>query len=298
MLAALEADALGFSNVGDRLRAAAAARADALIVDGEPAAATWTGWAAVLHGWSGPRPRIIPRVAVELPRRGAAPHDWRPVLTLEDSPTIILRVRSTDNFDRAYRDAIAALQPLVSELVRAGVRPILEPAGTLVRSREVWFLREAIEQDAGPGSLAVAWRPLATVAAPETPSVAIMRLARALRLVFLPALPHGAALPQPAEGEGNAWIPWPALGRPASAYFVIEQLKGIAFDGLVGLTPAEDAAAFAPGAAAAAIALLREEWAKPPIPLTAYKGDKHAPRFARPAAAAAALAPPTAEPAR
>lgn len=276
----LEANSLAAGTPAEQLKAAAAAGADALIVDGGPGESAWKAWGKASAAADGTGPRVIGRMAVELPQRGRPGRDWRRVFDLGEQPEVILRVRSTDSLDGAYRDAIAVLEPMVSELVRLGVHAILEPAGTLARSREVWFIREAMDQAAGPDALSVAWRPLEPALPTDAPSVSIKRLIRSLELVFIPPLPPEANRPKPAEGEGKAWIPLPQNGDDAAGVFVVEQLKGMGYDRMICLSPRRGSGSGVDWAGA--VSELRAEWAKAPIPLSAYKGDKNAPKYAKP----------------
>lgn len=289
----LEATALPDANPAQYLHAAAAAGADGLIVDGAPGDRAWAGWKEAARASESAGLRLIPRVPLELPARVGPPREWRAFKVLSDRPVVILRVRSTDNLDRAYRDAIAALEPIITSLLDVGIQPILEPAGTLARSRELWFIREAMDQAAGPDAMTLAWRPLEPALPTDAPSVAIMRLIRSLGLVFLPPLPPEDQRPRPAAGEGKAWIPLPQEGSAAAGVFVVEQLKGMAYDRMICLSAPRGGGPEVDWSAA--VAEFRAEWARPPIPLSAYKGDKNAPRFASPAASPA-VAPAAARP--
>lgn len=276
----LEANSLAAGTPAEQLKAASAAGADGLIVDGGPGEPDWKAWGKAGGEAAGAGPRVIGRIAVELPQRGRPGRDWRRVFGLGERPEVILRVRSTDNLDGAYREAIAVLEPMVSELVRLGVHPILEPAGTLARSREVWFIREAMDQAAGPDAISVAWRPLEPALPTDAPSVSIKRLIRSLELVFIPPLPSEANRPKPVEGEGKAWMPLPQNGDDTAGVFVVEQLKGVLYDRMICLSRPRGSSAAVDWAGA--VAELRAEWAKAPIPLSAYKGDKNAPKYAKP----------------
>lgn len=216
----LEANSLAAATPTEQLKAAQTVGADALIVDAGPGEPDWKAWGKACAAADGVCPRVIGRIAVELPQRGAPARDWRRVFDLGERPEVILRVRSTDSLDGAYREAIAVLEPMVSELVRLGIHPTLEPAGTLARSREVWFIREAMDQAAGPDAISVAWRPLEPALPTDAPSVSIKRLIRSLELVFIPPLPPEANRPKPIDGEGKAWMPLPQNGDEAAGVFV------------------------------------------------------------------------------
>lgn len=180
---------------------------------------------------------------------------------------------------RAAKQSTLALQGLANEAVRRGVTLLFENAGAFSSSQDAWFLRDA----PGMPALRLCLNLVNARAAGDPPSVAIPRLAAAISLLRIGDAGFGAdhrVTRHVACGAG-------ALDVPR----VVELLKGLAYEGWLcvhwpqaarkELPPAEE---LLPAAAK----YLRAELDKPTVVLTAYQGDKHAPRFAvRPADRAA-----------
>jgi hypothetical protein len=130
----------------------------------------------------------------------------------------------------------------------------IENCGMLAHSGDLWYV-----VDSAGAWPRVCWNSDSAQGATDGPSVALPRLARSLELIQL-ASPN--------------------------APLVIELLKGLAFDGWLCVSAPSVAGDAATGASPAdwlpaAAALVRQEWNKPVVPLTAYKGDKNAPRLPR-----------------
>jgi len=176
---------------------------------------------------------------------------------------------------RAAEQDTLALRALANEAVRRGVTLLFENAGAFSSSRDAWFLRDA----AAIPALRLCLNVVNARAAGDPPSVAIPRLAAATSLLRLGDAEFGAdhrVTRHVACGAG-------ALDVPR----VVELLKGLAYEGWLcvhwpqaarkELPPAEE---LLPAAAK----YLRAELDKPTVVLTAYSGDKNAPRFAVPPA--------------
>ena len=157
--------------------------------------------------------------------------------------------------ERCHSQMLAALSELCDRATPRGVRIAVLGSGPLRDTAALWRLRDAVQSSA----LRVVYD-LAQSADP--PTLAIKRLGRTLHEVRLPAAWCAANAPEGAE-----------LAR------LIDLLRGIAYDSWITIVPPDGA-----WDAAAAATRLRELLAAPVVPLTAYKGDKNAPRFVRPAA--------------
>ena len=136
-------------------------------------------------------------------------------------------------------------------------------------SRDLWNLRESVRAP----NLAFAWNCATGLQAGEHPSVALPRLASALRIVELSDY-----------SNRQDFSKFPPFTAPESTIpKTIELLRGLGFTGYLVITPPRspisDDALF--NYAVAAGEFVRAAWKRPPVPLSAYKGDKHAPRFSR-----------------
>ena len=171
---------------------------------------------------------------------------------------------------RAAEQDTLALRTLANEAIRQGVTLLFENAGAFSSSQDAWFLRDA----AGVPALRLCLNVVNARAAGDPPSVAIPRLAAATSLLRLGDAQFGAdhrVTGHVACGEGGLDVPR-----------VVELLKGLAYEGWLcvhwpqaarkELPPAEE---LLPAAAK----YLRGELDKPAVVLTAYSGDKNAPRF-------------------
>ncbi len=168
-----------------------------------------------------------------------------------------------------------ALRGLAVEALRRRVTLLFENAGAFSSSQDAWFLRDA----AGVPALRLCLNVVNARAAGDPPSVAIPRLAAATSLLRLGDAEFGTdhrVTRHVACGTGELDVPR-----------VVELLKGLAYEGWLcvhwpqaarkQLPPAEE---LLPAAAK----YLRGELDKPTVVLTAYQGDRNAPRFAvRPA---------------
>ncbi len=170
---------------------------------------------------------------------------------------------------RGVEQTAAVLQGLSEQAAAAGVRLLFENAGDLSSSQDAWHVADA----AGSGTVGVLLDPLAAWRAGEPPSVSIPRLGGMLCIV---RVADAAAGPDGRPAEPTA----PGLGGLGVAR-VVELLKGIAFRGWLCVdwppeqTPELELEKVLPATAE----LLRSEIARPVVELSAYKGDKNAPRF-------------------
>ncbi len=185
------------------------------------------------------------------------------------------RVRAGIQKVRAAEQDTLALRGLAAEAVERGVTLLFENAGAFSSSQDAWFVRDAV----GVAALRLCLNVVNARAAGDPPSVAIPRLAAATSLLRL----GDAEFARDHRVTRHA-----ACGRgQLDVARVVELLKGLAYEGWVcvhwppaareDLPPAEE---LLPAAAQ----YLRGELDKRTVVLSAYQGDKNAPRFAgRPA---------------
>jgi sugar phosphate isomerase/epimerase len=151
------------------------------------------------------------------------------------------------------------------------VELVFENGGLLNSSQDAWFVTDA----AGPRPVRTSLNVRAALDAGEPPSIAIPRLGRSLALVRLTEFAYGTdGKPQPAGVHAPALVDIPLL---------IDLLKGIAFEGwlCVSWPPGTEEQQPALEAALPAIAaMLLAERDRKTVELSAYKGDRNAPRFA------------------
>lgn len=171
--------------------------------------------------------------------------------------------------DVALRRCVEALVPVVAEAERLEVLLVLTSTGVLAPSESLWYVRDALDS----ARVSVCLDLLASRLAGDTPSLAVKRLAGALfsvRLADARLDASGGAM-LTALGAGDLNLP-----------HVLELLRGLAYCGWLTLAagPAEPPAGAAQSCVASATAFLRGELSKPIVELTAYKGDRNAPRFA------------------
>ncbi|MBW7904225.1 MAG: sugar phosphate isomerase/epimerase [Phycisphaerae bacterium] len=161
-----------------------------------------------------------------------------------------------------------ALRRLAREAVGLRVLLAFENGGDLPASTDAWFVADSV----GLPNLRACLNVAAAVRARESISLALPRMGAVLAAVHLAVRP----------GDDDDAVAWEGLaGGAVDIARLVDVLKGMAFRGwlVVSSSPAISTAARAHVALAAAAAL-RAELAKPVGELSAYKGDKHAPRFA------------------
>lgn len=170
----------------------------------------------------------------------------------------------------------AALRELAPYAESKGVTLVIENSGDFCGSDDLWYLVDAADSPA----VAVCWNTLAGRSVRERPTISVPRLGRHMAIFHVcdgkfdaSGAFEGHALP----GEGDCEIPR-----------AMELLKGTAFDGWVVFDWPKlwnpnlpDADKALPAAAKTLSGMI----AAKPLVLTAYKGDKNAPKF-RPATSA------------
>lgn len=171
---------------------------------------------------------------------------------------------------RAVEQTGAALRELAIDAAEHAVTLLIENIGDFASSRTMWMLHDAIRFP----SVRVCWNQIYADTLRERPSLTIPRLGKALGLVHL----LDARLSE--NGLIDSFV---ELGKGQLEFArMMELLKGVAYDGWLSVEwprlwhPALGAAEKVLPAAAK---LLTSELAKKPIELSAYKGDKNAPKF-------------------
>ncbi|MCK6455180.1 MAG: sugar phosphate isomerase/epimerase [Phycisphaerae bacterium] len=171
----------------------------------------------------------------------------------------------------------SALRDLAPYAAEHQVTLLIENSGDFVDSLAMWYLVDA----ACSPAVKCCWAPFAAMTRNELPTTSIPRLGRKIAMVHLcdgkfDASGGVEAILPPGQGD---------LDLPR----LVELLRGIAFDGYLMLdwpklwNPSlADAERVFPQYRATLTELLNQK----PVVLTAYKGDKNAPKFARPATTA------------
>jgi sugar phosphate isomerase/epimerase len=163
----------------------------------------------------------------------------------------------------------AALRELAGYAEARGVTILIENSGDFVDSGAMWYLVDAADSP----SVKCCWNAFAARARRERPTISIPRLGARVALIHVTdgkfdesGQFEGYALP----GQGTVEVPR-----------LVQLLKGIGYRGYLVVdwpklwTPSlADADKALPAAAKYLQQLLDEK----PVPLTAYKGDKYAPR--------------------
>ncbi|MEP0843181.1 MAG: sugar phosphate isomerase/epimerase [Phycisphaerae bacterium] len=171
---------------------------------------------------------------------------------------------------------VAALRELAPVAAANKVTLLLENHGDFAGSRDLWFILDAVNHPAVRGC----WHPCHGKAAGDRPTLAVPRLGRKI------ALTHVVDGKFTAQGALEVYV-LPGDGD-VDMGLVFDLLRGVAYDGYLmfewpklwvpALAGPEQAL---PAALSKMKALLAElEKVKE---LTAYKGDKNTPRYAKPA---------------
>ena len=175
----------------------------------------------------------------------------------------------------ALEQTARTLHSLATAAGEQGVTLLLENAGAFASTQDAWFLRDAADLP----TLRLCLNLVNAYEAGDPPSVAIPRLAATTSVVHLgdgEVGSNGRIKRFTTLGQGMLDIP-----------YALELLKGLAYDGWLCVHWPNAARKQLPPAdelLPAAAQYLRAELDKPPVELTAYKGDKNAPRFTERAA--------------
>ncbi len=162
-----------------------------------------------------------------------------------------------------------AVRELVPTALEHRVTLLIENSGDFVDSQAIWFLVDAAESP----SVRACWSQFAALTRGETPSISIKRLGGMIGMVRLTdgkLASNGVESIEP-PGKGDADVP-----------LQVALLKGLAYDGFLMFDwpklwnhSLADPETVFPEAQKYLQSLLSEK----KVDLTAYKGDKNAPRF-------------------
>ena len=179
---------------------------------------------------------------------------------------------------QAINQTAAALRDLAIDAAERSVTIVIENIGDFASSRDMWTVNDAVRFP----SVAVCWNQIYAQMLNERPSLSIPRIGHALGLVHLTDARLNAA------GLIEAYV---EIGKGSlESERMIELLKGVAYDGWLCVEwPRlwQPALAAAEKVLPASAKFLAEVLERKPIVLTAYKGDKRAPKFVSRKAAAA-----------
>ncbi len=195
-------------------------------------------------------------------------------------PQVSIRSGSVPRFhnrDSVLSRIVAALHDLAPQAADLNVTILVENDGNLATSRDLWYLVDAANHPAVRGR----WNPCRAHAAGETHGLALPRLGRMISAVTLTDATFAA------DGSLQNMVPLGQGQVDLGRLLVLMQGMGSPADLIVDW-PRADQPADAAAMLAAALAWIRGELAKiAKVPdLTAYKGDKNAPRYATPGAGA------------
>lgn len=180
------------------------------------------------------------------------------------------RVQSLDTFDNALSRILENLLPLVDAAAPLGVTILLENSHEFSTSAALWYLLDGV----GHPSLGACWSQVRALVLPERPTVSIPRLGSKLGLVHIADVTldeRGVPLAHTRLGEGAAEVAKQ-----------VDLLRGVAYDGcLVYDAPAEAVGRLGgPDEVLPQAAMfLRDRIAFQHAVLSAYKGDKNAPKL-------------------
>ena len=181
------------------------------------------------------------------------------------------RMGTPDSPTRALSRIASALQTLIPVAVESQVTLLLENGGDYLTSDAVWFLVDALNHP----TARCCWNQFTALYEGERPTRSIPRLGEKLGFVHLcdgEFNERGVLRGYKPLGEGNAEIAKQ-----------IELLKGIAYQGYLVVEWPKERVASLPEpeeALPAAAEFLQARLAEKQAILTAYKGDKKAPKFA------------------
>lgn len=171
---------------------------------------------------------------------------------------------------KAIEQTSAALRELAVDAAEHAVTLLIENFGDFASSRVMWTLHDAVRFP----SVRICWNQIFADTLRERPSLTIPRLGKSIGLMHL----------TDARFAENGLIDsYAELGKgQLELVRMLELLKGMAYDGWLCVEwPRvwQPALAAADKVLPAAAKLLAGELAKKPVELSAYKGDKNAPKF-------------------
>ncbi len=161
------------------------------------------------------------------------------------------------------------LQQAASYAAQRGVSIAIENTGVLARTHNLWHVHDAV----GLPTCRVCIDPARSVAAGDSPSFVLLRLAGGLGMVRFTELELDA-------GDEEPFVP---KVSPSNPTYIVELLRGLAYRGPVCISaPADTTADDCGDYLKRAAEVVRREIERPQVVLSAYKGDKNAPKFASP----------------
>lgn len=178
------------------------------------------------------------------------------------------RLLGFERRERVLSRIAAALREIADYAAERRVTVLIENSGDFRDSQAMWYLVDAVDSPA----LQCCWNPLAARTRGERPTTSIPRLAARIGMVHVTDAKFSGTTFESytLPGQGDMEVPR-----------LVQLLKGIGFQGCLCF---EWPRLWNPGLADADKALpaagkfLRERIDEKPIPMTAYKGDKNAPR--------------------
>ncbi|MFQ5412687.1 MAG: sugar phosphate isomerase/epimerase family protein [Phycisphaerae bacterium] len=186
-------------------------------------------------------------------------------------PRLKLKLLGYERRETVLARIAEALRELAAHAAGHGVTILIENSGDFTDSTAMWYLVDAANSPA----VKCCWNPLNARSRNERPTVSIPRLGAKIGLVRVgdaKFTEHGEFEGHALPGEGNLELPR-----------LVQLLKGMGYGGYLCLDWPKlwDASLADPDRAfPAAAAYLRPLLDEQPIVLTAYKGDKFAPKFA------------------
>lgn len=172
----------------------------------------------------------------------------------------------------ALTEIAAVLRDLALAAAASDIEIVLENDGVFPGSRDLWFILDAVDHP----TVRCCWNPLPAVAVRERPTLSVPRLGTRIGVVHLCDARFGPDDKFEAyelPGAGQAELPR-----------LLDLLHGIAYDGYVIFDwPKTRLASLAPPEQSlpAAAKFMKERIEAKGEVLTAYKGDKTAPRFSQ-----------------
>ncbi|MCO6435617.1 MAG: sugar phosphate isomerase/epimerase [Phycisphaerae bacterium] len=183
------------------------------------------------------------------------------------------RVQSWDTTDTASTRILGNLLKLADQAASLGITVMVENGHEFSGSETLWYLLDGV----GHPAIAACWNQARALVLRERPTVSIPRLGRKLGMVHVSDV---------ALNERNIPTSFTRLGEgSAEIAKQVDLLRGVAYEGfLVYDTPAKaiDALGGADQVLPQAASFLRERIGFQHAVLSAYKGDKNAPKLAAP----------------
>jgi len=189
-------------------------------------------------------------------------------------PYVVVRTGSIPRFqtrDRVLGRIVEALRELAPQAAGRRVGILVENEGRLAGSRDVWYILDAV----GHPAVRACWNPTWAQAAGDSPSLAVPRMGGSIQLTHMMDAtfgPHGGLRQYVSLGQGQTDL---------SRYLTL--MRGLGSQSpLIISWPAPDPPPNPEQMLPTALAWINEQLNRidQKAELSAYKGDKHAPRHA------------------